>query len=119
MHWKKKLSHFDLKSWVAGGTKILQLLGIPVTQLFRSKWLIFSFFFQLFRSKWLIFFFQCTTDKPSFPFTLSICDSGLGHFGRGHLGRGHYGRGHLGRGHYGRGHFGRGHLGRGHFGPLI
>ena len=22
MHWKKKLSHFDLKSWVTGGTKI-------------------------------------------------------------------------------------------------
>ena len=51
LHWKKKWSHFDLKSWVTGGTKIrpcvLQLLGIPgrilvqpVTQLFRSKWLI-------------------------------------------------------------------------------
>ena len=59
-HWKKKWSHFDLKSWVTGGTKIrpgilsnwriLKLLGIPglillppVTQIFRSKWLIFSF----------------------------------------------------------------------------
>ena len=71
-HRKKKWSHFDLKSWVTGGTKIqprywvsisnclsisiqfdsniLQLLGIqgrilapPVTQLFRSKWL-HSFF---------------------------------------------------------------------------
>ena len=76
MDLKEKWSHFDLKSWVTGGTKIrpvipsnwkifesnwlsissqfdsniLQLLRItgrilvpPVTQLFRSKWLIFSF----------------------------------------------------------------------------
>ena len=75
LHWKKKWSHFDLKSWVTGWTKIrpgipstwiifesnwfdiesqivntLQLLGIPtrilvppVTQLFMSKWLNFSF----------------------------------------------------------------------------
>ena len=68
-HWKKKLSHFDLKSWVIGGTKIRP--GIP------SNWRIFAQFDskilpslgilcrilvlplpQLFRSKWLNFFFQ-------------------------------------------------------------
>ena len=37
-HWKKKLSHFDLKSWVTGGTKIRY--GIPSNwKIFESKWL--------------------------------------------------------------------------------
>ena len=60
-HWKKKWSHFDLKIWVTGGTKIrwrifewnftqlfssysesrVKILVPPVTQLFRSKWLHF------------------------------------------------------------------------------
>ena len=61
-HWKKKLSHFDLKNWVTGGTKIRpgilnnwrifesitrnngSNLVPPVTHLLRSKWL--EFFFQ-------------------------------------------------------------------------
>ena len=34
IHWKKKWSHFDLKSWVTGGTKI------------RSNW-------RIFESNWL------------------------------------------------------------------
>ena len=34
LHWKKKWSHFDLKSWVTGGTKIRP--GIP------SNWIIFE-----------------------------------------------------------------------------
>ena len=37
-HWKKKWSHFDLKSWVTGGTKIRP--GIPSNwKLFESNWL--------------------------------------------------------------------------------
>ena len=38
LHWKKKLSHFDLKSWVTGGTKIWP--GIPSNwRIFESNWL--------------------------------------------------------------------------------
>ena len=38
VHWKKKLSHFDLKSWVTDGTKIW--LGIPSNwRIFESNWL--------------------------------------------------------------------------------
>ena len=36
-HWKKKWSHFDLKSWVTGGTKIRP--GIPSNwRMFESNW---------------------------------------------------------------------------------
>ena len=36
-HWKKKCSHFDLKSWVTGGTKIRP--GIPSNwKIFESNW---------------------------------------------------------------------------------
>ena len=38
LHWKKKLSHFDLISWVTGGTKIRP--GIPSNwRIFESNWL--------------------------------------------------------------------------------
>ena len=82
IHWKKKWSHFDLKSWVTGKTKIRH--GIPSNwKIFESNWLdiesfiinltqIFSNWLlgipgrilvppvtQLFGSKWLHFFFQC------------------------------------------------------------
>ena len=72
LHWKKKWSHFDLKSWVTGGTKIrpeivliwlsilshfdsniIQLIGIPGRILVPTVT-------QLFWSKWLHFFFQCS-----------------------------------------------------------
>ena len=37
-HWKKKWSHFDLKSWVTGGSKIRP--GIPTNwRIFESNWL--------------------------------------------------------------------------------
>ena len=37
-HWKKKLSHFDLNSWVTGGTKIWP--GIPSNwRMFELNWL--------------------------------------------------------------------------------
>ena len=37
-HWKKNLSHFDLKRWVIGGTKIRP--GIPSNwRIFESIWL--------------------------------------------------------------------------------
>ena len=37
-HWKKKWNHFDLKSWVSGGTKIRP--GIPTNwRIFESTWL--------------------------------------------------------------------------------
>ena len=37
-HWKKKSSHFDLRSWVTWGTKIR--LGIPSNwRIFESNWL--------------------------------------------------------------------------------
>ena len=42
VHREKKLSHFDLKSWVTGGIKIRP---------------------NFFRSKWLNFFAQCTEGK--------------------------------------------------------
>ena len=79
LHWKKKWSHFDLKSWVHGGTKFRP--RIPSNwRIFESKWLSISNQYdwnilqllgipgrilvppvtQLFRSKWLHFFFQCT-----------------------------------------------------------
>ena len=86
-HWKKKWSHFDLKSWVTGGTKIWT--GIPsYWRIFESNWLDTESQFdfnitsqfdsnilqllgipgwnlvppvtQLFRSKWLHFFFECS-----------------------------------------------------------
>ena len=64
-HWKKKWSHFDLKNWVTGGTKIWP--GIPSNwRIFESNW--FDIESQIdnlalniesvFRSKWLHFFFQ-------------------------------------------------------------
>ena len=38
LHWKKKWSHFDLKSWVTGGTEIRS--GIPSNwRIFESNWL--------------------------------------------------------------------------------
>ena len=38
LHWKKKCSHFDLKSWVTGGTKIWP--GISSNwRIFESNWL--------------------------------------------------------------------------------
>ena len=79
LHWTKKRSHFDLKSWVTGGTKIQP--GIPSNwRIFESNWLdiecqidsnivqllgilgriLVPPVTQLFRSKWLRFFFQCT-----------------------------------------------------------
>ena len=77
-HWKKKWSHFELKSWVTGRTKIRP--WIPTNwRIFESIWLSISSRFywnilqlfripgwilvpqvtQLFRSTWLNFFFQC------------------------------------------------------------
>ena len=35
-HWKKKWSHFDLKSWVTGGTKIRPGIPSNLTQVFYS-----------------------------------------------------------------------------------
>ena len=92
IHWKKKWSHFDLKSWVTGGTKIRP--GIPSNRrMIESNWLdiesqILNWLSisnqfdsnilqllgipgrilvppvtQLFRSKWLNFFFQCWWTK--------------------------------------------------------
>ena len=41
LHWKKKWSHFDLKSWVTGGTKIWP--GIPSNwRIFELYWLKYS-----------------------------------------------------------------------------
>ena len=78
VHWKEKWSHFDLKSWVTGGTKIRP--GIPSNwRILESNWLniesqiinltqiflqllgipgriLVSPLTQLFRSKWLHFF---------------------------------------------------------------
>ena len=68
-HWKKKWSHFDLESWVTGGTKIrpgvssngrifesFWLKYFPIT---RNLWSNFSSTSDsTFRSKWLHFFFQ-------------------------------------------------------------
>ena len=75
---KEKWSHFDLKSWVTGGTKIHVNSSIPSNwRIFESKSLSLSSHFDfnilqllripgrilysstLFRSKWLHFFFQC------------------------------------------------------------
>ena len=74
-NWKKNWSHFDLKSWVSGGTKTRS--GIPsIWKIFEWNWVdIESQFYsnilqlpgnpgrilvppvtQLFRSKWLHFF---------------------------------------------------------------
>ena len=74
-HWKKKWSHFDLKSWVTGVTKIRP--GIPSNwRIYELNWLEISSQFdsnilqllgipgrilvpqvtQLFRSKWFHFF---------------------------------------------------------------
>ena len=102
-HFKKKMSHFYLKSWVSGGTKIrpgipsnwrifesnwldierqfdsyiLQLLGIPgrillppVTQLFRSKWLIF--FFQ-WKGNWELLVMILIEPDNIFNFTWHAC----------------------------------------------
>ena len=97
MRGKKKWSHFDLKSWVTGGTKIRP--GIPSNwRIFESNWLdIESQFWnqlstssqfysnilqlleipgrilvppvtQLFRSKWLHFFCLCG-DTAAFMYT--------------------------------------------------
>ena len=70
IQWKKKWSHFDLKSWVTSGTKIRP--GIPSNwKIFESNWLsilqllgilgriLVHPMTQLFRSKWLHFFVQC------------------------------------------------------------
>ena len=78
LHWKKKWSHFDQKSWVTGRTKIWP--GIPSNwRIFESNWLdiesqLDSNILQLlgipgrilvlpvtrlFRSKWHHFVFQC------------------------------------------------------------
>ena len=36
LHWKKKWSHFDLKSWVTGGTKIRHGIPSNLTQIFSN-----------------------------------------------------------------------------------
>ena len=46
IHWRKKLSHFDLKSWVTGGAKIRP--GIPSNwKIFESNWLDVESQFEL------------------------------------------------------------------------
>ena len=82
-HWIKKGSHFDLKSWVTGGTEIrpgFRVIGEYLSQIESQffNWLLISSQFdsnilkllrisgqilvppvtQLFRSKWLHFFFH-------------------------------------------------------------
>ena len=83
-HWKKKSCHFDLKSWVTGGTK--NRLRIPSTlRIFESNWHSISSEFdsyiiqslgipgrilvprvtQFLRSKWLHLFFERGTTRSS------------------------------------------------------
>ena len=84
LHRKKNWSHFDLKSWVTGGTEIrpgIQSTWVKLTRYWESKnWRSISSQFdsnilqlllgisgqtsvppvaQLFRSKWFQFFFRC------------------------------------------------------------
>ena len=66
IHWKKKWSHFDLKSWVAGGTKIKP--GIL------SNWWIFES--NLLRVKltiWLSISSQFDSKKSSSNFFVKVC----------------------------------------------
>ena len=81
IHWKRKWSHFDLKSWATDEIKIRSVIPSD-WRIFESNWLLVSSQFdsnilqllgitdrildppvtQLFRSKWLHFFFQyCAT----------------------------------------------------------